>query len=56
MTIVNILKNVVIGSAAGVATVVALPVFGAVGAISATGTVVASLAGAACGIYDSIFG
>ena len=54
MGFVNGLLKVVTGSAAGVAAVVALPVFGAVGTITAAGVVVGSVVGAVAAIADEI--
>jgi hypothetical protein len=48
------LAKVVAGSAAGVLAVTALPVFGAVGAITVVGTVVGSVVGAAAGVADEL--
>jgi hypothetical protein len=42
------------GAGAGVALVTALPVFGAVGTITAVGLVVGSLVGAAAGALDEV--
>jgi hypothetical protein len=42
------------GAGAGVLAITALPVFGAVGAITATGLVVGSLVGAAAGVADEL--
>jgi len=54
MSFINMLKNAAIGSAVGVAAIIALPVFGAVGAISATGMAVGATLGAAAGVRDAI--
>jgi hypothetical protein len=48
------LKNIAVGATAGVGAVIALPIFGAVGTITAAGVVVGSLVGAAAGVADSI--
>jgi hypothetical protein len=49
------LAKVASGAALGVAALTALPIFGAVGAISATGLVVGSLLGAAAGVADEVW-
>lgn len=54
MTFLGVLKNVAIGAPMGVLALTALPVFGAVGAITATGVIVGSLVGAAAGVADEI--
>ncbi len=54
MGFVSGLLKVVTGAAAGVAAVAALPVFGAVGTITATGVAVGSVLGAAAGVADEI--
>ena len=54
MSFVSGLINIVKGATAGVAVGVALPVFGAVGAISATGLAITSVAGAVLGAADSV--
>ena len=54
MGMVRGLAKVAAGAGAGVAVITALPVFGAVGAITATGLVVGSLIGAAAGLADEI--
>lgn len=56
MGFVSGLLKVAAGSAAGVAAVTALPIFGTVGAISAAGIVVGATLGAAAGIADEIKG
>ncbi|WP_159448363.1 hypothetical protein [Dethiosulfovibrio salsuginis] len=48
------LRNVTIGASVGVALVTALPFFGAVGAITATGTTVGSVGGGLAGFIDRI--
>jgi hypothetical protein len=55
MSYTNILINLAKGAGAGVLAITALPVFGAVGAITATGVVVGSLMGAAAGAADGFF-
>lgn len=54
MTFLGVLKKVITGVPLGILVVTALPVFGAVGAITATGSVVGALVGAACGIADGL--
>lgn len=54
MGFVRGLMKVAAGAGAGVAVVTALPVFGAVGAITAAGLVVGSLLGAAAGVADEV--
>lgn len=54
MSFLNVMVKATIGAAAGVALVTALPVFGAVGAITATGLAVGSSGGAAAGAADAI--
>ena len=55
MSFVRGLVKVAAGAGAGVAVVTALPIFGAVGAITATGLVVGSVLGAAAGVADEVF-
>lgn len=45
---------IAVGAGVGVAAVTALPIFGAVGTITATGAVVGSLVGAAAGAFDAL--
>ncbi len=54
MGFISGLGKVVAGAAVGVAAVTALPIFGAVGAITATGIVVGSVVGAAAGVADEV--
>lgn len=54
MEFVNVLIKVATGSVAGVAAITALPVFGAVGAITSTGVVAGSVIGAIAGVIDEI--
>lgn len=54
MSFVRGLVKVAAGAGAGVAVVTALPVFGAVGTITAAGLVVGSLLGAAAGVVDEV--
>ncbi|MGR5238633.1 hypothetical protein [Vibrio alfacsensis] len=54
MKFVKALTTIAKGAAAGVALGVALPVFGAVGTITATGTAIASIGGAALGLADAV--
>ena len=55
MSYTNILLNIAKGAGAGVLAITALPLFGAVGAITATGVVVGSLIGGATGAADGFF-
>ncbi len=54
MSILNLLKNVVIGAPLGVVAVTVLPIFGAVGSITATGVAVGAVIGAVGGVVDSV--
>ena len=54
MGFISGLMKVAAGAAAGVAAVTALPVFGAVGTITAAGIVVGSVLGGAAGAADEI--
>jgi hypothetical protein len=54
MSFVRTLAKAAAGAASGVALLTALPVFGAVGAITATGLVVGSLLGASAGVADEL--
>lgn len=54
MGFVRGLVKVAAGAGAGVAALTALPVFGAVGTITAAGLVVGSLVGAAAGVADEL--
>lgn len=54
MRLVPLLKNVALGATAGVALLTALPVFGAVGTITAAGAVVGSLLGGVAGVLDTM--
>lgn len=54
MTFLGSLKNIVLGAPLGVVAVTVLPIFGAVGAITATGIAVGSLVGAVCGVLDEV--
>jgi len=56
MSLLGFLKKVVIGAPLGVLAITALPVFGAVGMITATGIAVGSVLGAACGVVDEVKG
>lgn len=53
MAFVKSLFNVVAGAGACVAAATALPIFGAVGTITATGIAVASVVGGVCGVADT---
>jgi len=48
------LLKVAAGAGAGVLAITALPIFGAVGAITGTGLAVGSLLGAAAGVADEL--
>lgn len=52
MTFIRILKKFVVGAPVGIVALTALPIFGAVGTISAAGVAADSLLGAAAGIAD----
>jgi len=54
MSFVRGLIKVATGAGAGIAVVTALPVFGAIGAITATGLVIGSILGAAAGVADTV--
>ncbi len=54
MSFVRGLIKVATGAGAGIAVVTALPVFGAIGAITATGLVIGSILGAAAGAADAV--
>jgi hypothetical protein len=54
MSFINGLLKVAAGAGAGVAAITALPFFGAVGAITATGVALGSLVGAAAGVADEL--
>ncbi len=54
MNWLDTLRNVTVGAGVGVALVTALPVFGAIGTVTAAGTVVGSVVGAAAGAADSL--
>jgi len=54
MGFISGLGKVVAGAGAGIAAVLALPVFGAVGVITATGVVVGSVVGAVAGVADEV--
>jgi len=54
MSFLNALQKIVIGVPLGVLVVTALPVFGAVGTITAAGVAVGSALGAAAGVIDEI--
>ncbi len=54
MGYVSSLIKVAAGAGAGVAAVTALPVFGAVGAITATGIAIGSIVGAVAGVADEL--
>lgn len=54
MGFISGLLKVAAGAGAGVVAVTALPVFGAVGAITAAGMTVGSVVGAVAGVADEI--
>jgi hypothetical protein len=54
MSFISGLMKVAAGAAAGVAAVTALPIFGAVGVITAAGVVVGSVVGGAAGAADEM--
>lgn len=54
MSFIETLEDMVKGAAVGVAAVTALPIFGAIGAITATGVVVGSTVGAAAALADKL--
>ncbi len=54
MGFISGLVKVAVGAAAGVAAVTALPLFGAVGTITALGTVVGSILGGGAGVADEV--
>ena len=54
MSFLGALQKIVIGAPLGVLAVAALPVFGAVGAITAAGIAVGSVLGAVGGLMDEL--
>jgi len=56
MGFVSGLLKVAAGAATGVAAITALPVFGAVGTITAAGMAVGSVVGAVAGVADEVIG
>ena len=54
MSFLGALQKIVIGAPLGVLAVVALPVFGAVGTITAAGIAVGSVIGAVGGVIDEL--
>ncbi|MFX1739999.1 hypothetical protein PXJ20_32070 [Paraburkholderia sp. A1RI_3L] len=54
MSFLDTLENMAKGAAAGVAVLVALPVFGAVGTVTAAGIAVGSSVGAAAALIDDL--
>ena len=54
MSLVTGLFKVAKGAAVGVAAVTALPIFGAVGSITALGIVIGATAGAVAGVADEV--
>lgn len=55
MSFVSGLVKIAKGAAVGVAAVTALPVFGAVGTITAVGLTVGAVIGAVAGVVDEVF-
>lgn len=55
MGMVRALTKIAKGSIVGVAAITALPVFGAVGAITATGLIVGAVVGAVAGVADEVY-
>lgn len=53
MKLVPLIRNVSLGASAGVALLTALPVFGAVGTITAAGAVIGSVVGGMAGVLDA---
>ena len=56
MSFLGALTKIVIGAPLGVLAVTALPIFGVVGAITATGVAVGATVGAAAGVADEMNG
>ena len=56
MTFLGLLTKIVIGAPLGVLAVTALPIFGAVGTITAAGAAVGSISGALGGVIDEVNG
>jgi hypothetical protein len=54
MSLVSIMFKAAKGAAAGVALLTVLPVFGAVGTITAAGLAVGSILGAIAGVFDGM--
>lgn len=54
MSYLDTLRKAAVGAGVGVTLVAALPVFGAIGTVTAAGTVVGSVVGAAAGAADSL--
>ena len=54
MKLVDLVKNIALGAAAGVALLTVLPIFGAVGTLTTAGQIVGSLAGGAAGLFDTL--
>lgn len=54
MSFINTLQSIAKGATVGVLAVTALPIFGAVGVVTATGVVVGSIVGAAAALVDEI--
>jgi hypothetical protein len=54
MGLVDMLKEAAAGVAVGLTVVTALPIFGAVGTVTAAGAAVGATIGAAAGAYDAV--
>lgn len=54
MSFIDTLKSAVTGAATGVTVITALPIFGAVGAITAVGISVGAVLGAVAGVADEL--
>ena len=54
MKLVSLIKNVSLGASAGVALLTALPVFGAVGTLTAAGALIGSVVGGVAGALDTL--
>ncbi len=54
MGILSVLTKIVVGVPLGIAAVTALPIFGAVGAITATGIAVGAAVGAVGAVVDEL--
>jgi hypothetical protein len=54
MSLIEVLKKVVVGAPLGVAAVAALPIFGAVGTVTALDAAVGATVGALAGVMDAV--